>query len=85
MIFTEQKIEDTYHYEVEDVFGKIKIDSPVKVKPNTLDMIVVYVMRMNQKELLVEVKDYKIKTTYERREQWEDDNSGEDPEVGDSI
>lgn len=85
MIFTEQKIEDNYHYEVEDLFGKIKIDSPVKIKPDTLDMIVVYVLRANQKELLVEVKEYKLKVTYERRIQWEDDNTGEDPEVGDSI
>lgn len=80
MIFTEQKKEDKFHYEVEDVFGKITIDSPEQLKEDSLDMIVVYVLRMNQKEL--SINDNSIKITYEPRKQWDDeDNCGKDPKT----
>lgn len=77
MIFQERKLETGFTYDVEDVFGKIHIDSPTKLEPDILDEMVVLLLKRNltAETITGEVKhkDGVVAYTFKRAPMWEDD------------
>lgn len=70
MIFAERKTKTGYHYETEDVFGKLDIDSEKKLSKNSLDSIVLGVLQ--SKQPVGKIGDT-ISFTFKARSQWEED------------
>jgi hypothetical protein len=84
MIFIEKKLEKGYNYSIEEVFGKLFIESPIKLEAQLLDLIVQKVLRANVKNLII---NDNIKVTYEPNNSWaeDDDNGGEISKTGSTI
>lgn len=76
MVFTEEKKEDTYHYYTEDVFGKLTLESTVKLEPDVLDGTTLLILKQGKGAKVVEgeVKHTQGVLTYrlERAVQWEE-------------
>jgi hypothetical protein len=69
MIFAEKKTENGFCYELEEVFGKVTLDSKVKLDGASLDAIVLGLMHNQSSEGNI---GEKIKYKFERRSQWEE-------------
>lgn len=78
MIFQEKKQAQGFIYTVEDIFGTIDIESDAKLDPETLDGMVVLLLRqnLNAGEIKGEVKHAKgtVKYVFRPRATWEDDD-----------
>lgn len=86
MTFLEKKREGGFVYEVEDVFGKITIDSPIKlakveikdgverVNGDILDGLVLHILKENKVEGLI---NKVIKYIYEPAKPWDKDSEVE--------
>lgn len=78
MIFQERKKEAGYTYDVEDVFGTIHIESTTKLDGDTLDEMVMVLLKQNLPAQTVtgEVKHKSgtVAYTYVKRPLWEDDD-----------
>lgn len=77
MIFQERTTKTGYTYDVEDVFGTIHIESTSKLDGDTLDDMVVVLLKQNLPAQTVtgEVKHKHgtVTYTYVKRPQWEED------------
>jgi hypothetical protein len=77
MIFQEKKTTEGYVYNVEDIFGTVSIDSDVKLDGDTLDGIVMVLLRQNisAEEILGEVKHNGgvVRYRFKKRPLWEDE------------
>jgi hypothetical protein len=82
MLFAEKKNAKGYGYDVEDWFGKIHIESEKQLKPNQLDMAVVGITQANAPNGKI---GETITFTYEKRDQWEEDEIVEIQEVRESA
>lgn len=78
MIFLEKKTDQGFNYEVQDVFGKMSIDSTIKLAGDLLDDLVVLIMKQGPGAETVngEVKHDKgvVSYTFKRAPKWEDDD-----------
>jgi hypothetical protein len=78
MIFKEKKEETGYVYEVEDIFGIIKIESNKQVDAEILDEITMSLLRQNiqAEEISGEDRDedtgLEIKYTFKKTPMWEE-------------
>lgn len=85
MVFTEQKTKKGYKYKVEDVFGVITIESDAKLNGDTLDGMVVLLLRTDGKASIstgkVETKTGIVTYRFEKRATWEPGNEDEDFKV----
>lgn len=82
MQFLERKNEAGYNYQVEDVFGKIEIDSPRQLDKGELDDLVVLLLRNKaQAETVsgeVKVKDGVVTYTFKRAPVWQEADEKEE-------
>lgn len=78
MIFVEKKLEKGYNYSIEEIFGKLFIESPIQLDGKLLDLIVQKVLKANVKNLII---NQNIKVTYEPRTNWDDDNRRKDSAI----
>lgn len=83
MIFQERKKEAGYTYDVEDVFGTIHIESTTKLDGDTLDEMVMVLLKQNLPAQTVtgEVKHKSgtVAYTYVKRPLWEEDEEEKKP------
>lgn len=81
MKFLERKKEKGFTYDVEDVFGTVHIESTEKLNGDTLDNIVMALMRQNIRAETVtgevENGDAIIKYTFKKASIWSDDDEEE--------
>lgn len=78
MIFVEKKLEKGYNYSIEEIFGKLFIESPIQLDGKLLDLIVQKVLIANVKNLII---NKNIKVIYEPRTNWDEDNRGKDSAI----
>jgi len=75
MIFSEQKINDVFVYQVKDVFGEMEITSPDKLDAGKLDDVFMSVFTAHAKDGAGKiegiVKDTKINYKYIKKNQWD--------------
>lgn len=85
MIFQEKKVEDGYEYKIEDVFGVIDIKSDQQLEADTLDGMVLLLMRQDkgagQIRGSVQHETGSVDYTFTRAPQWEEDDEEDDPEL----
>lgn len=82
MIFQEKKVEEGFEYKVEDVFGVIELKSPEKLEGETLDSIVVILLKgpnAGRVEGEVATPFGPLSYVFTRAPQWEDDDELEQP------
>ena len=72
MNYYETKKEDGYHYEVEDLFGKITITSDTKLDGQALDSITMAVLRIKRSSGTITTG---VSFTYEAASDWMDDDT----------
>lgn len=84
MVFTEQKKENKYHYECEDVFGKLEIDSDKQLSATILDELVVFFLRQSTNAQIIkgatEHENARIEYVFTKTPDWSDDDD-EDEEA----
>jgi len=78
MIFAEQKTETGYIYDVEDVFGRIHLESDTKLPGDTLDDVVVFLLGSKSQAARIEGSathgDSTIAYTFDRTALWSEDD-----------